>query len=365
MAQINYSIKKNRLKKALMDGMELDEANNRLYLSPQEHRSIYLPAIDKAEDIGDWGRFFFDTHITEDMVVYIYAMSLSEETFYDEDGMYRVEDILLDEKIPDEHKKKLFHNAGGLRFVGKNDILLYGLTGRYLFLRLEVIGAGEGFLSHLRINVAGDNFMDTFPAIYQEKNGFFHRFLSVFSSIYNDFDHEIDRLPELLDIENCPEELLVIYGRWLGIDLSGDFLSEEAMRTFVREGYNLNRMKGTRACLERILEIVLDERVIILEQNTIQSYMEQGELFDTSMEHSSIYDVNILIKKPLGQTQRHQLLHLLRQFAPLRSRIHLIQLKDSGVLDTDVFMDLNAVLSEETYGSLDNDMEMDDDIVLE
>lgn len=364
MAQINYSIKKNRLRRALMDGMELDEENNRLYLSPQEQRIIYLPPIDKAEEIGDWGRLYFDADITEDMVVYVHAMALAEDVFYDEDGKYRVEDILLDEEIPDKHKQSIFQKAGGLRFVGKDDILLYGLAGRYLFLRIEVTGEGEGFLSHLRINVAGDNFMDTFPAIYQEKNGFFHRFLSVFSSIYNDFDHEIDRLPELLDTERCPGELLEIYGRWLGIDLSGDFLSEEAMRTFVREGYSLNRMKGTRACLERILEIVLGERVIILEQNTIRSYMEQGELYSTTMEHGSIYDVNILIKKPLRQTQRHQLLHLLRQFAPLRSRIHLIQLKDSGVLDTDAFMDLNAVLSDESYGTLDEDMEMDDDIVL-
>ena len=367
MPDFNYSIKKNRLAHSYMKGMILDPETSSLAFEPDVsfHR-LYVTKIDSAAEDGTWGRLSFASRLQETQVLYVYAMARDIDTIYDANGTYEIETLLMDPDYTDEEKKKLFHNDGGERYVGKNDILLYGLHGRYLFLCIEVVGTGEGGISRIRVDRVGDNFMDTFPAVYRERNGFFHRFISIFSSIYNDMEHEIDRLPELLDPDTCPAACLPVYASWLGIDLSGDFLSEESMRTFVKEAYNLNRIKGTRRCLERVLEIVLDEHVIILEQNTIKAYMQRGDMVgSTALVQSSIYDVNILIRKSLSETDRHQLLYLLNQFKPVRSRLHLIQLKDSAVLDTDIYLDMNAVLAGDTIGVFDENMEMDDQIVLD
>ncbi len=363
MAGIKYTIKNNRLKKSGMTGMEIS-GEGVLTLTPDSERHLYLPAIDSAEDRANWGRISFDCDITENMVLYVYVLAADDHIFTDGYKTFDLDKALCGDEISDAEKKRILENAGAKRIVDKDDILLYDLTGKFLYVCIDIIGEGEGKLSGICIDRLGDNFMDTFPAVYRERDGFFHRFMSIFSTIYNDFELEINELPKLLDPDTATPEMLLAYGRWLGLDLSGDFLSEETMRTFVREGYKLNRMKGTRACLERVLEIVLGERAIILEQNTIRSYLEDGEISAGVLEDSSIYDVNILIKKKLSDTDRHQLLHLLRQFVPLRSRIHLIRLKDSGVLDTDIYMDMNAVLAEESYGVFDDDMEMDDDIIL-
>ena len=86
---------------------------------------------------------------------------------------------------------------------------------------------------------------------------------------------------------------------------------------------------------------------------------------DTGLAQTSIYDVNILIRKSLSETDRHQLLYLLGQFKPVRSRLHLVQLRDSAVLDTDIYLDMNAVLAGDTLGIMDEDMEMDDQVVLD
>ena len=364
MAGIYYTIKRNRLKHSGMTGMELRD-DDTIYLTPEPERHLYLPPIDSAEISSQWGRISFVADITENMVLYTYVVALNDDMVSTEDGYIPLGRLLCDDSVADGEKKAIFNSIGAKRVVDKEDILLYDLEGQYLYICIDIIGDGEGTLSGIKVDRVGDNFMDTFPSVYRERDGFFHRFLSIYSSIYNDFEQEIDSLPGLLDPETAPAEMLPVYGQWLGIDLSGDYLSEEMMRTFVREGYKLNRMKGTRACLERVIEIALGERAIILEQNTIRSYMEDGEIADTGLEDSSIYDVNILIKKKLTDSDRHQLLHLIRQFVPLRSRIHLIRLKDSGVLDTDIYMDMNAVLSEETYGVFDDDMEMDDDIILD
>ena len=363
MAGIYYSIKKNRLKQSYIEGMEISEDGS-LKLDNIPERHLYLPALDSAEERASWGRLSFKADITENMILYVYVLALNDDAYGRGDEIASLGRALCSSEISDDEKKRLIMNAGGQRFVDKDDILLYDFEGQYLYICIDVLGEGEGTLSNLRVDRLGDNFLDTFPAIYRERGGFLHRFLSIFSSLYNDFDNEIDELPKLLDPDTAPVELLPVYGSWLGIDLSGDYLSEEMLRTFVREGYKLNRMKGTRACLERVIEIVLGEQAIILEQNTIMSYMEEEDIANSALENSSIYDVNILIKKKLTDSDRHQLLHLIRQFVPLRSKIHLIRLKDSGVLDTDIYMDMNAILSDESYGEFDEDMEMDDDIIL-
>lgn len=365
MPRINYTIKQNRLEKSYMEGFDLE--NETLYFSEDTgiHR-IYIEAIDAGEDDALWGRFSFAANIPENMALYVYAQAFNYNTWYDDEGNnIHLMDMLRDESLPDEEKKRLFSAENGKRYVGKNDILLYGLSGRYLFLAIEVLGTGDGAVYRMRVDKKGDNFMDAFPGVYRERDSFFHRFLSVFSSVYNDIGREIDNLPELLDIDKCPAECLPVYAKWLGIDLSGDFLPEERMREFVRQAYHLNRIKGTKACLLKVLKIALDEDVIILENNTIKSYIENEDLAESEYMTGGIYDVNILIRTPLTDTDRHQLLYLLDQFKPIRCRLHLITLKDTADIDGEVYLDMNAVISGENVGYMDDDMVIDGDVILE
>ncbi len=367
MAGINYTIRTNRLERSYLSGFDLDPDTNVLYFDENTgiHR-LYLDVIDSANSFSEWGRLSFGLSLPENMAIYVYAFASDQNTWYEDDGTtFEIMDKLRDPELPDSDKKNFFSGENSVRYVGRNDMLLYGLKGRYLFVAIEVLGSGEGYISRLRVDRKGDVFMDAFPSVYQERNSFFHKFLSVFSSIYNDVGYEIEKLPELLNPDTCPRECLPVYAEWLGIDLSGDFLSEQAERTFVREAYNLNRMKGTKACLARVLEIVLDEKVIILENNTIKSYQERGEMAESELISGSIYDVNILIKKSFSDTMRQQLLYLLDQFKPLRCRLHLIQLRDTPILDSEVYLDMNAIISGDSVGYLDADMEMAEDVILE
>jgi len=367
MAGIVYSIKKNRLEKSYISGFIRDEETNRLYLDPGTgiHR-LYTDCIDSAQDGCEWGRFSFAASLTENMAMYVYAFASDVNNWYDNEGRdFLLADVLRSEDIPDEEKKRLFNNEKALRYVGRNDVLLYRLKGRYLYLAIEILGSGEGYIDRLKVDMKGDYFMDAFPSVYRERDSFFHRFLSVFSSIHSDIEHEIENLPRLLDPETCPRECLGIYAGWLGIDLSGDFLTEEAERLFVKEAYSLNRMKGTKQCLKRVIEIVLGESAIILENNTIQSYMTPQEMKENGLRNGGIYDVNILIRKSLSDTDRRQLGFLLDQFKPVRSRLHLIPLRDTDALDGETYLDMNAVIAGERIGVMDDDMELGDGVILD
>ncbi len=208
--------------------------------------------------------------------------------------------------------------------------------------------------------------MNTFPEIYREKNGFFHRYLSVFSSIYEDFQEDIEALPNILDLDTCPAELLPLYGGWLGIDVGQDFLGEDILRPLVKEAYSLNRMKGTRRVMERITEIVLGKKAMVAERNVIEDYIDQEQLADLDRLYgSSIYDVTILVQESITDVQKSQLLFLLEQFKPVRARLRIVNLKKNSMLDSYSYLDVNAGITQEGVGSLDTSQEMDGAIRLE
>ncbi len=359
MPKTVYSIKLNRLKRSYGEGFSMDED---AYLYPDEqemtHR-LYIGRIDGADPDAEWGRLFMYASLAEEQVLYIYAYATNEQSIRLGEEEVDIDAFLTSENVSDKSKKLLLTQEGSLRFVGKHDVLLYGLKGRYLHLCIEVIGEGGGSVGGIRVERGSDQFMEAFPEIYRSGNDFFHRYISVFNSLYNDFDGNIDRLPELLDPAECPDVLLPVYAGWLGIDVQGDFIPPDALRVLVSESYALNRMKGTKACLARILDIVLDEPAIILEANQMREYSENPASED------DIFDVTVLVKKQLSENERYQLLYLLEQFVPVRCNLKLEIFRDSGILDNRVYLDMNAQVAELDHASLDEFIGLDAYTILE
>ncbi len=359
MERITYTIKTNRLRRSYGEGIAMDSDAN-LYLSEETgtHR-LYLKSIDGAEADAEWGRFSFHARLQDEQVLYVYAFASNDTETEINGEKVSFDRFLTSENIPNEAKKAMILQNGGKRFVGKDDMLFYDLKGRYLYLGLEVLGEGAGLISRMKVERGSDAFMEAFPEVYRQDKNFFRRYLSIYNSIYNDFDDKIDRLPDLLDTDQCPGVLLPVYAGWMGIDVQGDFMEEEALRTLVKEAYILNRAKGTKACLQRILEIVLDEPAVILEENQIKKYG------DIRVEQGDVFTVTVLIKKQLTENERYQLTYLLEQFLPVRCKLKLECFEDSGMLDSRVYLDMNARVSEADTAVLDDYMEMDGYIILE
>lgn len=207
--------------------------------------------------------------------------------------------------------------------------------------------------------------MNTFPEVYRERGSFFHRYLSVFSSIYEDFQEEIEELPRLLDLDTCPAFLLPVYASWLGLAVGDNFLEEPVLRTLVKEAFSLNRIKGTKAALLRIARIVLGEDVVVLERNVMGAYIEKEEVPQMNRLYGrTAQDVTILVGRPLTEVKRSQLLFLLEQFSPVRARLHVVCLKRACVLDSYSYLDWNAMVPWQGQGRLDREQEMDGAVCL-
>ncbi len=335
-----YSIKRNRIQKGSLKGFTLTGENELVYSQQEAENSLFLPPLDGVEEGSFWGRLTMELTCSEENVCYLHvAASDSEE--------YR--ELFTDPGVRTGEKTDLIKKLGGRRFVNTQDVLLYDLAGRYLYIGIEVLGFGEVSIKNIRVGARGDNFMNMFPQVYQERNSFFHRYLSVFSSIYNDISDGREKLHEMLDLDKCSKDLLVMYASWFGIDVSGGFLPEDILRTFVKEAYHLNRIKGTKKALLRILQIFLGEDSVLLENR---------------LQDGGIYEVTVLVNRKLTEELRHQITFMLDQFKPIRTKIRLLQMEHEAVMDGNSYLDMNATIPESKHVVLDEEAMYDGTITL-
>ena len=347
----NYRIKENMLKKSFLHGFTV-EGSNKLACVHADSRHVFIScAVDGAQEECKWGRLWFDAAISEDTVLTVYAMAVDEKSY---DSYFLSDDISI------SGKRKVFENAEAVKAVNQTDLLLYSQRGRYLYIMIDVMGEGIADISNLQVNNKGDIIMQTLPEVYHEYGSFFHRYLSVFSSLYRDFQNQIDYVDRLLDVDEAPVKLLPVLAQWMGIDVSGDFLDGDKLRTLVKEAYQLNKMKGTRTALERLTEIILGEKAIILEKNVFRDYSQN---LDTKTYESLYgdrpYDVTLLIKTYVPESQKSQLMFLLNQFKPVRCRLLIYFLDARGELDNHTYLDMNAQIQDLSVGSLDHNISLD------
>lgn len=360
-----YSIRKNRLKHAWMQGMALREDGTVAAAAQSAGRFLFLGSIDGAQEEARWGRFAADIRLDENMAFIIRAFAADGRSIVRGEKQTAVDEFLRSDEVSAAEKLKLFAQAGAVKEINKQDILLYELQGRYLWICIEIIGNGQGTLGQMKVTVPGDNFMNTFPEVYQEWDSFFHRYLSIFSSVYNDFQDEIEHADELLDLDTAPPRMLELFAGWMGLDVRGNFLPEDRLRRLVKEAYRLNRMKGTRRVLERLTELVLGERAIILEKNILDQRVapEERQVYD-KLYGQHAYCVTLLIKNPVEESRRSQLFFLIQQFVPVRCELNLVFLEERSNMDTYCYLDGNAQLHMDTSAALDVREYLDDRAIL-
>ena len=346
-----YSIRKNRLIKASYNNMKLEDDIYIKRINDSKASYIVTQYIDSGEEDSQWGRLHFNANANQEVVYHVYVLSLNKTEFLRKNELVDVQQFLSDKDIDISTKQAFFNSAQAISVINQSDILLYSLSGRYLWIMITIDGMGECVIDHITIDMIGDNFIYSFPEVYRERNSFFHRYMSIYSSLYNDFQNQIDNCAQLIDVNSAPLDLLIIYAGWFGIDIQGGFLTEDKVRSLMCEIFTLVKKKGSRYALEKAAEIVIGEKPIILEKRFI-------EKTDTSN------DIVILTKVDFNEKQRAQLQLFLEQFVPIRSRLQLIYLNGYNEMDQYTYLDINASLKAEQNGQMDEGVELDQMYIL-
>ncbi|MEG1972791.1 MAG: phage tail protein, partial [Oscillospiraceae bacterium] len=219
-----------------------------------------------------------------------------------------------------------------------------------------VIQGGELF-------TPGDAFEEYLPQIYQS-DGFFRNYMSIISSMYLDLERKIEEYPKILDIETTDAEMLPVLAGWIGLGDICKFVSGETLRNFLREGFWLNRNRGTIPCISRVVELFTGNKPTIVER-----YRFFKEPTPYSKIFSKIYGSDndcftVILFCPLGIEDCPRLKYLVELFAPAKTTVRILLAQDMIFLDSGIYLDKNARLVGPADGILGEKQKMDTNAVL-
>lgn len=327
-----YTIRKSRLARAFMVGMSAADDGTVRMTAGQRHYICLPPLYGRKQE--EWGRLNIETELPRGSRLLIYA-AVSEEKEVPKH-------ILLNDTTAYAKRASFFAEHGKGPLEMKKNLLLYGLKGRYLWLMIEVADTGlqkDGRIDRIRVFCPGDDFMNAFPQIYQEKGGVFHRFISVFSTVCSDFKEQAELLRDRVDLVRAgPEELTRIAG-WFGIDLGDGLLTISQMREITANLHCYVKMKGTRFVMRELTRMLAGETPLIIE--------------------SSSKEIVLLLERKLTEDEELKLLFFLLQFKPIHIRLNVLFYQEEESLDSYCFTDGNAALACPDRAALDRDCSTD------
>lgn len=361
-----YTLNASKLSMAYYEGLIQD--GSVLRFSDNAKRGghfVILNRFRSYESGTKWGRFHCKGELSPGSTLKIYAFAADASAKQaDETNRY-----FQDNSVSWEQKCTFFEQEG-VQFVNHEDILLYALTGEYLWIAVVIENGvpNADWVGEMFLDSQGDNFMWTFPEIYQEEGGFFHRYMSIFSSVYQNMADAVTHMDRYFDLDTTPMPALVELAGWLGFAAAGelqDFLDEQILRSLVKEAYTLNRMKGTKEVIRKLIRLALGEEAFIVERNRLEGGVSGREKdTDQRLYGVSMQDVTILLKKSGDEKLQSQMMYLINQFKPARSHIRLVFCPECSRLDTYCYLDYNAVLSAKGDGNLDGGVRMNGTVVL-
>ena len=133
--------------------------------------------------------------------------------------------------------------------AGTADALVEGAVGRYLRVRVDLVGepSASPELRALRAYFDRDSYLEYLPAVYREDErsaAFLGRFLAAFETVFEGVEAELDASGRYFDPAGAPVEGLAWLAGWVGVDAEAAW-PEAATREFVRRADELHRRRGT------------------------------------------------------------------------------------------------------------------------
>ena len=345
-----YRLGSARLHRSLLDGFVVEGDALRTCDSPNGNHCVFLRGLDSAQQGCAWGRLSMTCRLSPEAMLTVRAFASDQDSIIRNNEVVRVDDFLTDPTIPEKEKQRLFTLAGGLEQRGMRDVLLTGQNGRWLWIYLELAGEDEHVLENMRVYIPEDHFFRTFPQTYQADNDFLRRYISIFSTMYHELQEKIDALPEILDVDTAPEELLPVFASWMGLETDEMLFSSEELRKLLKIAPRLMERKGSKWAVETAVRLFVPEDVYIVERNLLMpDQRRSAELYG-----ESVFDFTVMVGRKMDEKLRLRLQFLIDQLKPIRSRYRIVFLEDRGGLDSFMYLDINGAVLQNAAGTLDD-----------
>ena len=339
--------KQGRFQQTLCEG-------DAVILAPGAFRGeLWLKPVDSTESGFLWSRMKIRAAIPRDADIRIYA-SASD----------RGEWPAWSEPLgsPEDHRLTALFGPP----VGTGKDILLDLTGRYLWLALELTAGGpEGpRVESVSLRMGGDHMVDYLPSIYQGQD-FTYRYLSIYNSLFQDMEQAIDGLPGLLDLGSAGEEMLDYLARWLCVRPEGN---TEALRTrlptVLEEWETMYTVEGIR----RSARSLAGREPYIIEPFSVDP--NDSKCMDPALYRrlygEDPYRFFLLFPHDTFATQRDMewFLDRMGERIPAGTELELVLLKPGVQLDCHTYLGVNSRIESYVPASIHENMTMNYDTMI-
>ena len=180
----------------------------------------------------------------------------------------------------DEEASAASDDAEKADFQDPEDVLLDGIKGRYLRLRICLKRGGEqAVISRIKICFPRQTWLTYLPEIYREKereDSFFARYLGIFQALYEDMTEQIMQIPQRFSPFAENREALGELSKWFGMEYR-ELWNEEQQRYLILHAARLCRIRGTAEYVRELLFLGTGRTVYIVEYGQLLPYFDGGK----------------------------------------------------------------------------------------
>lgn len=303
-----------------------------LRLEAGHHIGAYcLPPIDSGETGFAWSRLLIDADLPQDSSLRVYAYASDTPDWSAWERLQ--DDFRADMDTVPEHFGPPLHSGC--------DFWL-NCTGQYLWLALELTAAGaEQPLVHgVSLRMGGDHMLDYLPSIYQGDD-FTYRFLSVFNSMMQDVEDEIEALPRQLAPEST--DMLDGLAEWLCMDSSMEN-SRARIRSVLHEYETMYTPDG----IQRSVRQLTGREPLLIEHFTVDPNREdcRNPTVYRRLYGDDPYRFFILLDEDTfaSRDRMEWFLSHMRELIPAEMTFELVLLKHCIQLDWHTYLGVNTYI---------------------
>lgn len=229
--------------------------------------SYYTRVCDSRQTSMEWDRMQILGEIPYPEALRISVYTSDQEDIQVKNARYDIRELLQNTAVPMEQKNRILEGCRQRTLNYEKHQLLHGITGRYLWLRLEMnrFGMQPVRIQELQIWFPKKSWTSFLPELYQKReDSFLERFLEIFQSRYEAMNRKLEDIPGLYYADSTPSELLVWLSQWLSIP-NPYLWKEEQLRYLIQQGSSLAQLRGTTVYLKEILRLYTGREPYIIE----------------------------------------------------------------------------------------------------
>lgn len=259
---------------------------------------------------------------------------------------------ILQEQLTAAEKRKILSPFLKKEFLNETDVLLHDIKGRYIWFCIEIYSGQEENvgIENMFLYFPAKNWLHYLPSVYEknrESAAFLDQYLSIFQSIYDDFNQRFENSSALLEPAVTEMDFLQFMAEWLNI-VNTNIWSEDKLRNLIRMAPAVFRKRGTRQGLLDVIELFTGEPPLIIEQWKIREYRKYSDKkeFLDQLYGTDENTFLILVKEKYcsGKREQEALLNLIQEVSPAHMEARLVALRQYMILGEHTYLGVNSGL---------------------